>query len=701
MKRNRWTVLFAKPDNLKYDKKSLDHPDVQDFLQSKPTFGFKSGNSPPIIKELIDFEEDLWKLIKNLEFRDNSCKTQNEWAKDVEKMKESNKIIVAGDKSTSYYLFEQDDYQKLLRDKVTTTYSRCDSNEVDESDKKAAVLAERLGLENRIEKFTPAPCFLTLKDHKKNFEINKPTRPINPAKPQIGKISKSILEGMVQEIQIKLNINQWRSTQDVLAWFEGIENKNKYNFICFDVANFYPSITEKLLKKTLKWARKYSIISEFDFKMINLSRESYLFNNGTPWIKTGEKGKFDVPMGAYDGAEVCELIGLFMLYKITNPDKYTKKAIMPAESIGLYRDDGLAIIRDNNRNIQKIKENIAKAFKEEDLEIEFVGSSNMKQTNYLDVTLDLEKMEYGPYRKPENKIKFINTKSNHPPLVIKQIKPNVQHRLSTLSSSKEIFDEAKAPYEEALRKSGHMDKKEKLVYQPKASKKKKKSRKRYRKVTWYNPPYNKNVKTCFAREFLKLISKHFPKGTELGKILNRSTVKVSYCTTRNIAKHISSHNKKLLAEKVTVPAKTCNCPKTRICPFEKNCLKNGVYRAEVTSNPGTSNEKVMKYIGATSRTFKDRMTEHKGDIKNRKENGGTTLSTYTWKLKDSKIPFNISWHIQARGFPRGPGAKHCDLCVTEKLHILKAEPKTSLNSRRELLGKCRHRDKHLLMKCLS
>ena len=57
-----------------------------------------------------------------------------------------------------------------------------------------------------------------------------------------------------------------------------------------------------------------------------------------------------------------------------------------------------------------------------------------------------------------------------------------------------MFDEAKAPYEEALRKSGHMNKKEKLVYQLKASKKKKKSRKRYRKVTWYNPPYNKNVK---------------------------------------------------------------------------------------------------------------------------------------------------------------------------------------------------------------
>ena len=176
-----------------------------------------------------------------------------------------------------------------------------------------------------VEKFTPAPCFLTLKDHKKNFEIKKPTRPINPAKPQIGNISKIILEGMVQEIQIKLNINQWRSTQDVLASFEGIENKNKYNFIVFDVVNFYPSITEKLLKKTLQWVIKYTTISDFDMKMINLSRESYSFNKGIPWIKTGEKGKFDVPMGTYSGAEVCELIGLFMLYKITNPDKYTKK----------------------------------------------------------------------------------------------------------------------------------------------------------------------------------------------------------------------------------------------------------------------------------------------------------------------------------------------------------------------------------------
>ena len=39
------------------------------------------------------------------------------------------------------------------------------------------------------------------------------------------------------------------------------------------------------------------------------------------------------PMGSYDGAEVCELVGLFILNDICN--EYGK------HNIGLYRDDGL------------------------------------------------------------------------------------------------------------------------------------------------------------------------------------------------------------------------------------------------------------------------------------------------------------------------------------------------------------------------
>ena len=42
-------------------------------------------------------------------------------------------------------------------------------------------------------------------------------------------------------------------------------------------------------------------------------------------------------MGPYDKAEVCELIGIYMLYLIGK--KYDSK------NIGLYRDDGLAVFK--------------------------------------------------------------------------------------------------------------------------------------------------------------------------------------------------------------------------------------------------------------------------------------------------------------------------------------------------------------------
>ena len=39
------------------------------------------------------------------------------------------------------------------------------------------------------------------------------------------------------------------------------------------------------------------------------ARRSFLFHNSEPWIKK-ENSKFDVTMGAFDEAEVCELVGL-------------------------------------------------------------------------------------------------------------------------------------------------------------------------------------------------------------------------------------------------------------------------------------------------------------------------------------------------------------------------------------------------------
>ena len=89
------------------------------------------------------------------------------------------------------------------------------------------------------------------------------------------------------------------------------------------------------IKKALSFAQKHTCISENDLDLLHHCRQSVLFNNGEPWTK--KDSPFDVGMGAYDGAEVAELVGLLILSKINEQ--------FPQLNFGLYRDDGLAVYK--------------------------------------------------------------------------------------------------------------------------------------------------------------------------------------------------------------------------------------------------------------------------------------------------------------------------------------------------------------------
>ena len=90
-------------------------------------------------------------------------------------------------------------------------------------------------------------AFISLKDHKENFENNPKCQLINPAKSNSGKISKLILDKVNAHLRTILNVNQWRNTQNVIEWFANIEQKSRHSFISFDIVDFYPSISENLL----------------------------------------------------------------------------------------------------------------------------------------------------------------------------------------------------------------------------------------------------------------------------------------------------------------------------------------------------------------------------------------------------------------------------------------------------------------------
>ena len=93
--------------------------------------------------------------------------------------------------------------------------------------------------------------------------------------------------------------------------------------------HYYPSITENLLKKALAFVEAHIHLSDDDKAIIQHARKSLLFNDQQTWIKR-DSGPFDVTMKANDGAEVCELVGNYLLYELSK--LYGKK------DIGLYRD---------------------------------------------------------------------------------------------------------------------------------------------------------------------------------------------------------------------------------------------------------------------------------------------------------------------------------------------------------------------------
>ena len=81
---------------------------------------------------------------------------------------------------------------------------------------------------------------------------------------------------------------------------------------------------------------------------------------------------------------------------------------------------------------------------------------------------------------------------------------------------------------------------------------------RQRNIIWFNPPYSMNVQTNIGREFLNLVSKHFPKKHRYNKIFNKNSIKVSYSCTDKLLTIIKKHNRKILETSKTPPTEN-NC----------------------------------------------------------------------------------------------------------------------------------------------
>ena len=647
------------------------------------TFGFKSTKYPKTDKDLRDFENDLMEMISSVETRYHTNPLLNTMKEDKRKIQSSPYIIISADKTGNLYEMEPDVYRKFLRDNITKDYKKARQDTVEKINEAAANIAAKMELDERIDAMAMNRAFLTVKDHKTSFPSKPDFRLINPSKSEMGKISKKLLGKVCKNLKEQLMVNQWRSTGEVLDWFAGLENKKELRFVKFDIECFYPSITMRLLKMAIDLARKHTTVTEEEEKIILHSRRAVLTDNvGQVWTKK-ENPDFDVTMGAFDGAEVCELVGLFILSMI--------KTILETKFFGIYRDDGLAVVKCTGQLAERIKKKLHTLFKQVDLKI--TAEANLTEVNFLDVIFNLDDGSFRPYTKPNCQVKYVSKQSNHPPLIVNNIPTSINRRLATIASSKECFEEEIEVYQDALKQAGHDHQLEYFEVDRSSGEGDKKRKGRKKKIIWFNPPYSCTIKTNIGKKFFGILQKHFPQSHELSRLFNKKNVKLSYSCMPAMKSIISAHNKKILAANFEEEEAGCNCRGGESsCPLAGKCQTQSlVYKAELDSTEGE-----VEYIGQTNVTFKVRWNNHKTDFRHQKKEKSTTLSKYVWHLKRKEVDYSLSWSTACLATPYSRETKSCQLCTMEKTLIALQDRGKALNKRYEIMTRCWHRDKHVL-----
>ena len=90
-------------------------------------------------------------------------------------------------------------------------------------------------------------------------------------------------------------------------------------------------------------------------------------------------------MRTYDWVEICELVGISLLNKVSD--------LINKNNVRLYRDDGLTVFKNKSgQQLEKMKNNLQKLLK--DFALKVIIENNLKIVNYLDVTLNLKDGTY-------------------------------------------------------------------------------------------------------------------------------------------------------------------------------------------------------------------------------------------------------------------------------------------------------------------
>ena len=126
-------------------------------------------------------------------------------------------------------------------------------------------------------------------------------------------------------------------------------------------------------------------------------------------------------MSSYDGAEVCKLVGFILLDELAE--------LLRKETVGLYRDDGLAFVNASGPHM-KLTKKILKLFQTHDLQV--TTECNLSRIDFLDVSFDLQFKSFKPSHKPGETPLHVKIRSSHSNVdeegnAQDDIRPHIQH----------------------------------------------------------------------------------------------------------------------------------------------------------------------------------------------------------------------------------------------------------------------------------
>ena len=112
------------------------------------------------------FEAEMIGMVKEIKFRKMRNNILQKMCEDMRRIKESDSIFAKSDKSGYLYEIEKGKYKQMMFKEVVKYYRKAPPDLEKELNSEAKMLAHRLGIVDKVEKYNTKNCFITIKDQK-------------------------------------------------------------------------------------------------------------------------------------------------------------------------------------------------------------------------------------------------------------------------------------------------------------------------------------------------------------------------------------------------------------------------------------------------------------------------------------------------------------------------------------------------------